>query len=135
MTNYMQLIEEGSMTFVEAFAAISNEIKKLEAIKDEIYKDATEEAREFNKDEPYFGFIWSIRTGKTTYDFEADKEYCSINEALKSRRKALTEATKALANNKTFFDNDSGEELPHVPVKSVAKDVLTFAIAKKDKSL
>ncbi len=119
-------IETGDISFSEAFSLIYLEIKNLEKFKEEIYSDATEEVREFNKDEKYYGFKWEVRRGKVTYDFEKDEEYKDLNDKVKSRRKDLTQACKMAENNKVFFDGGSGEQIEAVPIKSVSKDVITF---------
>lgn len=124
MEDIIKRIENDEMNYCEAFAVVSNKIKELEELKKTIYNDALEEARQFNKDEPYYGYIWEIRAGKTTYDFEKDQEYSTINSQLKDRRRLLTEAAKAASSNKGFFDKDSSEEIPVVPIKSVSNDVL-----------
>ncbi len=119
-------IENGDISFSEAFSLIYLEIQNLENYKDEIYSDATEEVREFNKDEKYHGFKWDVRRGKVTYDFEKDEEYKDLNDKVKSRRKDLTQACKMAEGNKVFFDGDSGYQIEAVPIKSVSKDVITF---------
>jgi len=119
-------IENGDITFSEAFSLIYLEIKSLEKFKEEIYSDATEEVREFNKNEKYHGFKWEVRRGKVTYDFEKDEEYNALNDKVKSRRKDLTIACKMAEFNKVFFDGDTGAQIDAVPIKSVSKDVIIF---------
>ena len=110
----------------EAFVIIKKMIYELEELKEQIYEDATDNARGFNKGESYFGGTWEIRAGKTTYDFNQDAQYRTLNEDFKNRRKELTDACKMAATNKGFFDNDTGEQIEAVRIKSIAKDVLIF---------
>ncbi len=119
-------IENGDISFSEAFSLVYLEIKSLEKFKEEIYSDATEEVREFNKDEKYHGFMWEVRRGRVTYDFEKDEEYKDLNDKVKLRRKDLTQACKMAENNKVFFDGASGEQIEAVPIKSASKDVIIF---------
>ena len=118
--------ENGQITATEAFVIVNQKIKQLEALKNELYDNALEEAREFNKGEKYYGVVWEIRSGKTTYDFEKDNEYKSLNDQLKNRRKLLTAACKSAQNNIGTFNADSGEEITIVPIKSIARDTLVF---------
>jgi hypothetical protein len=128
MKTIKELIEDydsGKITPVEAFRLITEYKSMLDEFKESVYDDALDQAREFNKGEKYYGAVWEIRTGRTTYDFSQDKEYSSLDAALKIRKKELTDAAKMAASNKHVFDSD-GVQIDAPPVKSVARDILVI---------
>jgi len=122
----LEQYESGELSAPEAFIEASQMIKLYSDIKDKIYEKAVEVAREFNKDEQYYGMNWEIRGGKTTYDFEKSETFRNANSELKKVKADLTAATKAKESGKGFFDQESGDVMETVPIKSVSRDVLIF---------
>ena len=124
-----QLIQDaydGNESAAKAFA----ELKELKTVIDaglKVIEDAAKiEAREFNKGEIYYGGSWEFRSSGVTLDFTKDETYTKLNTAALARKKDLNAAWKAHENGKGFFDNESGEELPILPVKIPAKESLIF---------
>jgi len=85
-----------------------------------------DEARQFNKGEKYYGGTWEFRSSGVTLDFTKDETYTKLNTAALARKKDLNAAWKAHQSGKGFFDQDSGEEMPILPVKIPAKESLIF---------
>lgn len=125
MDNIFESYLNGEITGAQCFSLISQQINVLLDQKELVRNDAIEEAKMFNKGEAYHGFVWEVRTGKTTYDFEKDEEYAGINDQLKARRRLLTDASKK-AHSGSFIVTEEGEQIEPVPIKSVAKDSLIF---------
>lgn len=94
----------------------------LEVIKEPVMQ----EAREFNKGETYYGGKWEFRSTGVTLDFTKDETYVDLDSKAKARRKDLTEAFKAHESGKGFFDSDSGEQIPILPVKIQSKETIVF---------
>jgi hypothetical protein len=115
---------EGKIDALKAWILCKEAEKEIEKFLNEIYPEVLEEVEKMNPGEAYNGYVWENRNGKTTYDFTVDPEYVRLDTLLKARRKALTDAAKALNTGKGFFDKEHGEEIQAPPIKRVAKNSL-----------
>ena len=117
---------DGEESACEVYAMLKNLSSQiasgLELIKDE----AMTEARMFNKGEVNFGGIWEFRSSQTYLNFAEDETFVNLNSALSERKKELNNAWKANQSGKGFFDNNSGEQIPVLSVKTEAKEGLIF---------
>ena len=90
-----------------------------------VQKDV-EQAREFNKEDTYYGGTWQLKSTPTYLDFSKDETYVNLNQSALSRKKDLNQAWKASQTGKGFFDSETGEQMPVLPVKTPAKEIVVF---------
>ncbi len=90
-----------------------------------IKSGAVAEARDFDKEERYFGGTWQIRSSATILHYEDDKEYSDYSKFASIRKKLLNEAWKKKNQGIGFFDED-GEEIPVLRVKTPGTESAIF---------
>ena len=92
-----------------------------------VIKDgAIDEARDFNKGEKYYGGTWEVRNTPVYLDYSGDVVYTDLSSQASKRKLDLNQAFKMAQDSKTFFDNDSGEEIPIMPVKTPSSQIVVF---------
>jgi len=69
-----------------------------------------------------------VRKGYASFDYSQDVEYVKIEEKLKARKTLLDQVAKS--NGLVIIDEDSGEQIPKVPVKSYSKDSIVYKFSK-----
>ena len=91
-----------------------------------IQDPAMEEAREFNKGEPYFGGMWSFSSTGNTLNYSDDPIFNELKEKLADRQEDLKNAFTANQKGLGFHDN-SGELIPVVGIKKVSVETIKYS--------
>ncbi len=118
---------DGEESACEVYAMLKNlsvQIASgLELIKDE----AMTEAMEFNKDEKYFGGMWSFSSTGNTLNYEDDPIFKELKHLVSDRQLILKNAF--IANNKgcLTIDQETGEEIIIVSIKKVSQETIKFS--------
>ena len=126
ISELVQSVMDGNSSACEAYALLKDLKPLIESGLKVIEDGAMIEAREFDKGEKYFGGVWEFRSTATYLDFSKDEVYTNLNQSALSRKKELNEAFKASQTGKGFFDSETGEEVPILPVKTPAKEILIY---------
>lgn len=112
--SYIEAVENGNENPLEMYI-FGKALEKIgETISKNVLTAAITEAGKY-PDKKFKGSSFEVKNNPTTYDFETDKVYNDINEKLKFRKGQLTQALKV---NGVLVDEDSGEQIPKVPVKN-----------------
>ena len=126
VSSITQAVIDGETSACEAHVLLKELQSLIESGLKVIQPEVLNEAREFNKGEINFGGVWEVRNTATYLDFSQDEMYVSLNDAFSIRKKDLNAAWKAKQNGKGFFDSDTGEEIPILPVKTASKEIVIF---------
>ena len=103
---------------------LSDQIKSgLEVIK----TPAMEEAREFNKDEKYFGGTWSFSSTGNTLNYDDDLTFKDLKTKLSDRQELLKNAFIAKQKGSISIDQETGEEITIVSIKKVSVETIRFS--------
>lgn len=95
-----------------------------------IQSGVIDEAREFVKGESYYNGTWQIKTTATLLDYASDENYLELNSKASARKKALNQAWKAKNEGHGFFDTETGDVVPVLPVKTPGKEIAVWMPAK-----
>jgi hypothetical protein len=116
---------DGEESAAEVYALLKQIVDRATAGLKVIQDGALAEAREFNKNETYYGGVWEVRNTPTYLDFSKDEVFTNLNQSALKRKKDLNQAWKAKQDGK-FYATDEGEEIPVLPVKTPSKETLIF---------
>ena len=122
----IQDVMDGNESACEAHSILKELEQTIESGIELIRNDVMNEARDFEKGEAYFGGTWQFRNGTTYLDFTKDDIYTNYASQASERKKELNAAWKAKQSGKGFFDSETGEEVPVLPVKTPAKEIIVF---------
>ena len=125
ISKMIQDAHDGNESAAKAYAMLKEIKDTIESGLKVILDNAMTEAREFNKNEIYYGGIWEIRRTATYLDFSQDEVFVNLNNAASKRKKDLNQAWKAKQDGK-FYATDQGEEIPVLPVKTPSSETLVF---------
>lgn len=126
ISTMIQSVVDGNASACEVHSILKNLQSVIEIGLKVIQGGVIEEAREFNKGESYFNGTWEIRNTPTYLDFSKDEVFMSLNKAALARKKELNDSYKASVNNKGFFDESTGEQIPVLPIKSPSKEICVY---------
>ena len=126
VSSITQAVIDGEASACEAHVLLKDLESLIESGLKVIQPEVLNEARQLTKGEVYFGGKWEVKNTATYLDFSKDEMYVSLNAAFSIRKKDLNAAWKAKQDGKGFFDDDSGEEIPILPVKTASKEIVVF---------
>ena len=126
ISQLIQDVHDGNESACKAYALLKDLQVIIDAGLNVIQTAAMQEAREFNKNEVYYGGIWEYRNTPTYLDFSKDEVFVKLSESASKRKKKLNDAWKANKEGQGFFDKETGEEIPILPVKTPSKEILIF---------
>jgi len=121
----VQSVMDGYTSPCEVYAMLKNLSNQISSAIEVIKEPAMEEARDFNKDEQYYGGSWYFRSSQTYLNFSEDSLYNDLSDKLSERKKDLNQAWKSHQSGKLYVDAD-GEQIPVLSVKTPAKEGLIF---------
>ena len=125
ISQMIQDVHDGNESPCRAYAILKELEKQIESCLEVIKDPAMDEARDFNKGEPYYDGTWEFRSSQTYLNFDEDETYVSLSNDLSLRKKDLNNAWKA--NQRGIIQADSeGEQIPVLSVKTPAKEGLIF---------
>ncbi len=99
----------------EMHDVILHRAKKLTAYVNAVEKGVKSDLLDKINGEYYSTLIDVKESSRLTLDYEKDEVYKELSEKLKARKKLLDASHKL---NKSFVDEDTGEIVPIIPVKS-----------------
>ena len=118
---------DGEESACEVYAMLKNLSVQigsgLELIKDE----AMTEAREFNKDEKYFGGMWSFSSTGNKLNYEDDTMFKDMKTRLAERQLILKNAFIAKGKGNISINQETGEEITIVSIKKVSQEIIKFS--------
>lgn len=125
----IQPIEEGFKSALECDLYFKGLEEALKEARERINKAVRAEAeelisggqKEFNK------VSFEVRKGYATYDYEQDPEYSKMKKQLDSRVEVLKQVAKSQF---VVMDEETGEQIIKVPVKSYSKDSIVYKFSK-----
>ena len=126
VSKMVQSVMDGEESACKVHAMLKGVETTIKAGLNVIQGEALNEAREFNKEDPYYGGTWQLKSTPTYLDFSQDKTFVSLNQSALARKKDLNQAWKASQTGKGFFDCETGEEVPVHPDKTPAKEIVIF---------
>ena len=126
VSKMVQDVMDGNESACKVHALLKGVKATIKAGLNVIQGEALNEAREFNKEDTYYGGTWQLKSTPTYLDFSQDETFVSLNKSALSRKKDLNQAWKASQTGKGFFDSETGEEVPILPVKTPAKEIVVF---------
>ena len=126
----IQPIEEGLQSAFQAdlyFKGLEEALKEARerinaAVRAEAEEMISGGQKEFNK------VSFEVRKGYATYDLEQDSEYSKIKTQLENRGALLKQVAKS--QNLIMMDEETGEQIIKVPVKSYSKDSIVYKFSK-----
>ena len=137
ISSMIQAVLDEEVSACEVYGELDQLEKQIKAAKLQIRGGTFSEAREFNKGENYHGGTWLIKNTGTKLNYIEDTDYKSMAESLADRVEILKNAWKAKQDPNNFFkddyiytDEDTGEEVPIVSVKTAAGESITFTPSK-----
>lgn len=107
---------------VHVYAKAMKEAWELIASETQGY--ALDEAEKYGKEGKVFGASFRLSSTGDRYDYEADQTYRDLKEKLKQREELLKQAVKSRV---VLVDDETGEQIPKVPVKSSSKQTLNVS--------
>lgn len=133
ISSMIQAVLDEQVSACEVYGELDRLEKQIKAAKLQIRDGALDEAREFNEGENYHGGTWIVKNTGTKLNYNDDPDCKERAESLKERSMILQKAWKAKQDPNNFFeddyiyvDEDTGEEVPIVSVKTAAGESLTF---------
>lgn len=137
ISSMVQAVIDEEVSACEVYGELDQLEKQIKAAKLQIRGGALDEARQFNKDENYHGGTWLIKNTGTKLNYNDDPDCKERAESLKERTTILQKAWKSKQDPNNFFkddyiyvDEDTGEEVPIVSVKTAAGESITFTPSK-----
>lgn len=125
--SFIESVENGEENALEMYI-FGKALQKIgETISKNIITSAITEASK-HTDKNLKGATFEVKYNPTTYDFENDKVYNGLAEALKIRKDLLNEALKSKG---IVIDEDSGEQIPKVPVKKHGDQNISVSFKSK----
>lgn len=121
-----QAIQDGWIDALKAHLYFKAVKKLAESVEKNTLSDAITEADKYGSDNQLYGAEFNIQGTSETLDYEQDEEYRQLNEALKRRKQLLNDAYKASRAGVAMVD-DSGEQLPVVPVKKPSGQTISVS--------
>ena len=131
ISQLVQDVVDGNESAAKAWSILKEIDSLIKAGLSEIEPIAMDEAREFNTKEKHYGGYWIIGSTQTILDYSQDEYYSEYDQKAKERKKMLTNAWKAHHQGSGFFDSNTGEEIPILPVKTPSKEMLIYKPEKK----
>ena len=122
----IQDVMDGNESACQAHSMLKEIETTLKAGLNVIQGEVMNEARDLTPKDIYFGGVWEFRNTPTFLDFSKDDIYVDLNSKASERKKELNAAWKASQTRKGFFDSNTGEEIPVLPVKTPAKEIIVF---------
>ena len=126
VSQMVQDVCDGNESACKAHAILKGVEATIKAGLNVIQSEAIIEAHEFDKGETYYGGTWQLKSTPTYLDFTKDETYQILYDKARSRKADLNAAYKAKQSGKGFFDSETGEEMPILPVKTPAKEIVVF---------
>ena len=122
----VQSVIDGEESACKIYALLKNLSVQIASGLKVIQSPVMEEAREFNKDEKYFGGAWSFSSTGNTLNYSDDPIFNELKEKLADRQEDLKNAFTANQKGLGFHDGDSGELIPVVSIKKVSVETIKF---------
>lgn len=126
ISQLIQDVVDGYESAAKTYIFLKELLELCENGLDEIKDIVLEEAKMFDKGQLYYGGTWQIRYTPTYLHYDQDKIYSELYKKLSSRKKELNQAWKAKHEGKGFFDCDTSEIIPILPVKTPGKEIVIF---------
>ena len=125
ISQLIQDAHDGNESAAKTYAMLKEIQSVIESGLKVISSGALDEARQFNKGDVYYGGVWEVRNTPVYLDFSKDQIFTSLNSSAQARKKLLNQAYKQ-QEGQAFFDKESGEEIPILPVKTASKETVIF---------
>lgn len=120
-------IEFGELDALPQLAEVRAFLKELETIEKWVAQKALSEAQRLHKSELQKRG-WELGSTGDKLDYSQDQEYSRLDTALKARKALLDKAKKV---GKAIVDEETGEEIPRLPIKTFATEyVRTYSPPK-----
>ena len=126
ISEMVQSARDGETSACEIHALLKRLQSTIESGLKVIQGDVLNEAQTFGKSEVYYGGTWQLKSTPTYLDFTKDETYQILYDKARLRKSDLNAAYKAKQSGKGFFDSETGEEMPILPVKTPAKEIVVF---------
>ena len=126
ISQLIQDVMDGNESACQTHSILKELEQTIESGLKVIQGEVMNEARDYEKGEVYHGGTWTFRNTATYLDFSQDNVYTDLNGQASARKKELNAAWKASQSGKGFFDSETGEEVPILPVKTPAKEIIVF---------
>jgi hypothetical protein len=121
-------IESGEIDALPQLAEIRSFLKELETIEKWVAKKGLDEAQRLQKTELQ-NRGWEIGSTGDKLDYEQDEEYSTLKKKLKEREELLKRAHRV----GKFVDEETGEEIPKVQVRTFATEYVRTYNPPKNK--
>jgi hypothetical protein len=118
-------VMDGDLNGLETHIKAKAIVQTFQKVADETQGYAIDEAEKYGKEGKVLGVNFKMSSTGDRFDYEADPEYASLKEALKKREDLLKLAAK---NALQMTDEETGEVIPKVPLKTPSKTTLTVTI-------
>ena len=125
ISQLIQDVMDGNESACEAHSILKELEQTIESGLKVIQGEVMNEARDYEKGEIYHGGTWTFRSTATYLDFSQDQIYTDLNQSALARKKVLNNAFKN-KEGQAFFVKETGEEIPILPVKTPAKEIIVF---------
>ena len=122
----IQDVIDGNESACKAHAILKGVEATIKAGLNVIQGEAINEAHTFDKGETYYGGTWQLKSTPVYLDFSKDDIYQSLFDKARDRKADLNAAYKAKLSGKGFFDSETGDLMPILPVKTPAKEIVVF---------
>ena len=126
VSKMIQSVMDGNESACQAHALLKGVEATIKAGLNVIQGEAINEAHTFDKGEIYYGGTWQLKSTPVYLDFSKDETYQNLFDKARDRKADLNAAYKAKLSGKGFFDSETGEQTPILPVKTPAKEIVVF---------
>ena len=130
---YIEQVEYGEVDPLSMYIKLEGLLKAISLIKEAIKKEAINSADNYTlrEDRKLHAVEFSIRAGRTTFDFSEDKEWRKLRHREKEAGLIRKEREIELKRIYSEPDPDTGEILGDITMKSMSKATLALTIPDK----
>jgi hypothetical protein len=121
----IQSLENGEIDPLKAYVIVKYYEKLIDQIKAKLESEARGEAYKYEKGASVFGATIGISSTGQRLDYDSDTVYSELKSKVKAREDLLKTAFKM---KESILDEETGEIVPKVPLKSPAKETLVITI-------